>query len=102
MVRPAGDGGRGAGEERAEREQDGLARGVHRHVAPADDLQRGQGPGRDVQTAAATQDRVTAVTPSHQARLESVLGVKAACSSCQQRRFVVLTLKPFLLLQKGR
>lgn len=66
MVRAAGDGGRGAGEERAEREQDGLARRVHRHVPPADDLQCGQGPGRDVQTAPATQDRVTAVTPSHQ------------------------------------
>lgn len=66
MVGAAGDGGRGAGEERAEREQDGLARRVHRHVPPADDLQCGQGPGRDVQTAPATQDRVTAVTPSHQ------------------------------------
>lgn len=76
MVRPAGDRGRGAGEERAEREQDGLARGVHRHVPPADDLQRGQGPGRDVQTAAAPQDRVTAGTPSHRAMLGLSLGLK--------------------------
>lgn len=68
MVGAAGDGGRGAGEERAEREQDGLARRVHGHVPPADDLQRGQGPGRDVQTAAAPQDRVTAGTPSRQER----------------------------------
>lgn len=101
VVRPAGDSGRGAGEEHAEREQDGLARGVHGHVPPADDLQRSQGPGRDVQTAAATQDRVTAVAPflqecwlSFQDRSESPVFPFSAAQICN------FNSKPLLLLEK--
>lgn len=65
VVRPFGDGGWSPGKEPSERDADWLAPDVHRHVSPADDLQRGQSRGRHVQAAPAPEDRVTDTHPGH-------------------------------------